>query len=471
MKWAEELAAAGGEKYVFQDRIKARFGAKLPACLAEVKVLDEDPRAYAAMLAEPILVGNTLQGSLLLDAKIHAQHVRAAMLGQGFRLRGGGGVDGGVDSAGAGGGGGGVALRGARPRAAGRGGPPTCGAVLNAATRLKDVLRAAELAGRLRAALGAEANAHRGGGGGAPLSSCKGGLAGVRTMLVVERALWTELETNTVQLRAVRAAFDVVERYDEWQWRADDAALELELGDAGAPPVPGAPRAMPTLTQPKRAKFFKTPRLWLLRISATLRAPFDRTLLVDNDAFPCAGIGAQFERLAAHDVAAVVDGFGGSRGDRVRPYPPQIFARESDAEHSAAWRAFEERNLGFVLVATGRPIVRRFLRRYLRTYVRLVNDLGQRITHDQTAFRQALFALSADGAAVAGAAPGGQQRALVRHEAIPKTVGCRPYEQAERERLAREQCAASACAVMHCHDCGQWAHPAPQSARLGGWRY
>ena len=186
---------------------------------------------------------------------------------------------------------------------------------------------------------------------------------------------------------------------------------------------------------------------------------------------------AQFERLTTHDIAAVVDGFGGSRGDRVRPYPPQIFARESDAEHSAAWRAFEERNLGFVLIATGRPIVRRLLRRYLRTYVRLVNDLGQRITHDQTAFRQALFTLSADGAAMAGggssarAAASGQRRALVRHDAIPKTVGCRPYEESERARLAREQCAASACAVMHCHDCGQWAHPAPQSARLGGWRY
>ena len=263
-------------------------------CLAKVKALDEDPHAYATMLAEPILVGNTLQGSLLLDAEIHAQHVRAAMLRQGFLLRGGRGDAGGGRSASGGGGNGGVALRGTSAvgtRAAHRSGPPTCGVVLNAATRLKDVLRAAELAGRLRAALSAETSSKRGGGGGGPPSSCKGGLAGVRTMLVVERALWTELETNTVQLHAVRAAFDVVERYDEWQWRADDAALELELAGPGAAPVPGAPRAMPTLTQPSRPKFFKTPRLWLLRISATLRAPFDRTLLVDNDAFPCAGIG------------------------------------------------------------------------------------------------------------------------------------------------------------------------------------
>ena len=487
VQWDVELKAAGGDKYALQDSVKARFGTALRACLRRVKALDEDPVAYAAMLAEPLLIGNSLEGSELLDVAVHARNVRSAMLAQGFRLegsRGGGGatVWGGVSAN--------VRatkasmhvstnvlaatplLRGHPAATRDPNAVPTCGIVLNAVERKKEVLRAGELAGRLRAALRAESEEVFAGGAKNAASTCEGGLDGVKIILVVESSLWEQVRSSTRE--AISAVFDAVHMYNTWVWRADDAALELEYADRDASARAGARRLLPALLHETRPKFFKSPRLWLLRISATLRSPFDRTMLLDNDAFPCAGIGAQFEQLRSVDVAAVEDGFGGSRGDRIRPFSLQVFGSEHSAEHSAAWKAFPERNLGFVLLATGRRVVRRLLRLYLRTYVRLVNDLSQRIMHDQTAFRQALFALSV------GCAKWYDQNACgtgkdswepIRELTIAQNVGCRPYATKEIERLSKQRCAQSTCAVMHCHDCGQWSHPAPPAVRFGGWHY
>ena len=114
-------------------------------------------------------------------------------------------------------------------------------------------------------------------------------------------------------------------------------------------------------------KFQQSPLLWLQRIHAYLRSPFDLTMVLDSDAFPCPGVERLFDKLARYDHVTKPEGdtqpFGGTRGCP-QCVQPLRSARDalSFVDHfhpraTAQWEKFRERNGGMQVLATARPQV------------------------------------------------------------------------------------------------------------------
>ena len=269
----------------------------------------------------------------------------------------------------------------------------SCGVIFNAFRREKDVVRASSTARRMKAAFQLEHT----------LGVCQS----FQTTLFIDKPLFQEVAPELL------SSFDSVLFYE------DDAACF-------ASPVPA-----------HRPKFYLSPKVWLVRMCAAKRSPYAFTLFQDNDASPCTGVGAVFQGMRSVDVKGVEDGFGGSRGDPVNPFPSSLFASSQQAAAHRTWTRTPEVNMGFVLMATYRKVVKELIQEYLHTYLVQVNDPAMRIFHDQAAFRQALFSF----------------RNKLVFQPLEKAQICRPYERELRDLLKEKHCAGTSCLVMHCHEC------------------
>mmetsp|Transcript_4149 Transcript_4149/g.14856 ORF Transcript_4149/g.14856 Transcript_4149/m.14856 type:complete len:234 (+) Transcript_4149:1049-1750(+) len=129
--------------------------------------------------------------------------------------------------------------------------------------------------------------------------------------------------------------------------------------------------------------------VWVKKTLALMHSPFEMTVFLDTDAYPCGSFLNVFElmrdRPSAIDIADAVAPvpFGGSYGDRLESF-------ETGAD---GWSDFHERNTGLILYNASSPAVKYLLEQYHLLYVEQLSsrEKRKRIWHDQPAFRQALW--------------------------------------------------------------------------------
>ena len=150
-----------------------------------------------------------------------------------------------------------------------------------------------------------------------------------------------------------------------------------------------------------------------------LRSPYDVTLYLDLDAWPCRG----WEKLLEHvsttdaDVAAAVDitPFGSTAGNRLLPGPSSVEGVALDS-----WARFPERNAGVLVLRTRRAAVRALLRSWLYHFAEAKSSPFT-IRGDQYAFRRSLFGVR--GRLALRMIPHTQH--CRRHDATPCVGECR----------------------------------------------
>lgn len=168
----------------------------------------------------------------------------------------------------------------------------------------------------------------------------------------------------------------------------------------------------------RRERFQTWPKLWLMRILATLNSPFEETLVVDSDVYACTNFEQLFDTFLGDNHLAITLApapFGSSRNFKgaFREGFPQRYEE------------FPERNLGLQVLRTGDQHVLQLIALFRDVYIRQVNDTAHvSIGNDQSAFREALFTMNND----------------IKEIIIPSDVGCR-----------HEAGCADGCLVVHRH--------------------
>ena len=179
----------------------------------------------------------------------------------------------------------------------------------------------------------------------------------------------------------------------------------------------------------------KDSSVWQQRFRAKAASPFAYTLLLDTDAFPCAGYERLFDVLRHVDTASIKD-YTLTRGYTDRPI-------------NASFERFPVRNLGTVLYRTEDAGVRAMIEEEGRVFDRMLRNRDA-IWGDQDAFREALWRF-----AVA--------RGVVRDKQIEdgSTICRHPPRGAS--------CAQTSCLIRHHKE--QEAFAAQLDRRLSCWAH
>ena len=184
----------------------------------------------------------------------------------------------------------------------------------------------------------------------------------------------------------------------------------------------------------------KDSSVWQQRFRAKAESPFAYTLLLDTDAFPCAGFERLFDLLRHVDTGSIKDST-----------PTQGY---TDKPAAKSFEQLPVRNLGTVLYRTEDNNVRAMIEEEGRVFDRMLRN-GDKVWGDQDAFREALWRFAFE-------------RGVVRDRQIDESVVCRRFSKREGSWHGLP-CARSSCLIRHHKD--QEALVAPLERKLSCWAH